>query len=81
VSTIRCTPSPYTPASRFSKKQTDPEFRTKLQIAADLVTQARSKRGTAPIARVEDRIRCAKQAGLGRLPSRVFAINQENHGP
>lgn len=27
-------------------------------------------------ARVEDRIRCAKQAGLGRLPSRVFAINQ-----
>ncbi len=27
-------------------------------------------------ARVEDRIRQAKDAGLGRLPSRVFAINQ-----
>jgi DDE family transposase len=26
-------------------------------------------------ARVEDRIRCAKNAGLGRLPSRQFAIN------
>jgi hypothetical protein len=26
-------------------------------------------------ARVEDRIRCAKTAGLGRFPSRVFAIN------
>jgi hypothetical protein len=27
-------------------------------------------------ARVEDRIRCAKDCGLGRLPSREFAINQ-----
>jgi hypothetical protein len=27
-------------------------------------------------ARVEDRIRCAKDTGLGRLPSREFAINQ-----
>jgi Transposase DDE domain group 1 len=27
-------------------------------------------------ARVEDRIRCAKDTGLGRLPSRQFAINQ-----
>jgi len=27
-------------------------------------------------ARVEDRIRCAKDTGLRRLPSRVFAINQ-----
>jgi hypothetical protein len=27
-------------------------------------------------ARVEDRIRCGKDAGLGRFPSRVFAINQ-----
>jgi len=27
-------------------------------------------------ARVEDRIRCAKDAGLRRLPSREFAINQ-----
>lgn len=26
-------------------------------------------------ARVEDRIRCAKDAGLGRFPSRLFAIN------
>ena len=26
-------------------------------------------------ARVEDRIRCAKDTGLGRFPSRVFAIN------
>lgn len=26
-------------------------------------------------ARVEDRIRCAKNHGLGRLPSRHFAIN------
>ncbi|MGH4025056.1 MAG: transposase [Pseudonocardiaceae bacterium] len=27
-------------------------------------------------ARVEDRIRCGKDTGLGRLPSRVYAINQ-----
>jgi len=27
-------------------------------------------------ARVEDRIRCARDVGLGRLPSREFAINQ-----
>jgi hypothetical protein len=27
-------------------------------------------------ARVEDRIRCAKDTGLGRLPSRQFDINQ-----
>jgi hypothetical protein len=27
-------------------------------------------------ARVEDRIRCGKQTGIGRLPSRSFAINQ-----
>jgi len=27
-------------------------------------------------ARVEDRIRCGKDTGLGRLPSRMFAINQ-----
>ena len=27
-------------------------------------------------ARVEDRIRCAKDTGLGRLPSREFTINQ-----
>jgi hypothetical protein len=27
-------------------------------------------------ARVEDRIRCGKKVGLGRLPSRTFAINQ-----
>lgn len=27
-------------------------------------------------ARVEDRIRCAKDTGPGRLPSRAFAINQ-----
>jgi hypothetical protein len=27
-------------------------------------------------ARVEDRIRCAKDTGLGRLPSRDFEINQ-----
>jgi hypothetical protein len=27
-------------------------------------------------ARVEDRIRCGKDTGLGRLPSRDFAINQ-----
>jgi hypothetical protein len=33
---------PYTPAARFPRKQADPEFRTKLQIAADLITQARS---------------------------------------
>jgi SRSO17 transposase len=31
---------PYTPASHFAKKRTDPNFRTKLQIAADLVTKA-----------------------------------------
>ena len=33
---------PYTPPARFPRKQADPEFRTKLQIAADLITQARS---------------------------------------
>jgi SRSO17 transposase len=33
---------PYTPASRFLGKKADPEFRTKLQIAADLVCQALS---------------------------------------
>jgi hypothetical protein len=27
-------------------------------------------------ARVEDRIRCGKDTGVGRFPSRVFAINQ-----
>src|SRR6201990_528433 len=31
---------PYTPASHFSRKQADPEFRTKLQIAADLIADA-----------------------------------------
>jgi len=31
---------PYTPASHFSRKQADPEFRTKLQIAADLIAKA-----------------------------------------
>src|SRR5213078_1513002 len=33
---------PYTPAAHFPKKQADPEFRTKLQIAADLVSRALS---------------------------------------
>ncbi|WP_244945479.1 transposase [Couchioplanes caeruleus] len=33
---------PYTPASHFVKKRTDPGFRTKLQIAADLVAKART---------------------------------------
>jgi SRSO17 transposase len=32
---------PYTRASHFPKGRTDPRFRTKLQIAADLVAQAR----------------------------------------
>src|SRR5688572_21801104 len=27
-------------------------------------------------ARVEDRIRCGKDTGFGRFPSRIFAINQ-----
>jgi hypothetical protein len=31
---------PYTPASHFAKKQADPQFRTKLQIAAELIGQA-----------------------------------------
>ncbi|GIF01729.1 DDE transposase [Paractinoplanes rishiriensis] len=31
---------PYTPASHFPRKQSDPEFRTKLQIAADLIAEA-----------------------------------------
>src|SRR5213083_319797 len=30
---------PYTPASHFPKKQADPGFRTKLQIAADLIVK------------------------------------------
>src|SRR3954463_8669383 len=33
---------PYTPASHFAKKRADPDFRTKLQIAADLISKARS---------------------------------------
>lgn len=32
---------PYTPASHFAKGRTDPGFKTKLRIAADLVDQAR----------------------------------------
>ena len=35
---------PYTPASHFPKGRNDPEFRTKLQIAADLVAQAHRNR-------------------------------------
>ena len=31
---------PYTPASHFVKKQADPQFRTKLQIATDLIGKA-----------------------------------------
>src|SRR3954454_18440873 len=31
---------PYTPAARFPRKQADPGFRTKVQIAADLMTKA-----------------------------------------
>ncbi|MGX7671092.1 IS701 family transposase [Plantactinospora sp. DSM 117369] len=31
---------PYTPASHFPRNQADPEFRTKLQIAADLIAKA-----------------------------------------
>jgi SRSO17 transposase len=31
---------PYTPAARFPRKQADPEFRTKLQIAGDLIAEA-----------------------------------------
>ncbi|MDW5329629.1 transposase [Plantactinospora sp. KLBMP9567] len=31
---------PYTPASHFVKKQADPQFRTKLQIATDLIRKA-----------------------------------------
>lgn len=31
---------PYTPASHFPRKQADPGFRTKLQIAADLIAEA-----------------------------------------
>jgi len=34
--------APYTPASHFARGKTDPQFRTKLQIAAELVTQARA---------------------------------------
>lgn len=33
---------PYTPASHFPRKRTDSDFRTKLQIAADLVTKAQT---------------------------------------
>jgi hypothetical protein len=31
---------PYTPASYLPRKQADPEFRTKLQIAGDLIAEA-----------------------------------------
>jgi hypothetical protein len=47
-------------------------FVTNTQVGALQWLEARHRAH----ARVEDRIRCAKQAGLGRLPSRVFAINQ-----
>jgi len=33
---------PYTPASHFARGKADPRFRTKLQIAAELVAQARA---------------------------------------
>jgi hypothetical protein len=33
---------PYTPASHFAKGRNDPDFRTKLQIAADLVAQGKA---------------------------------------
>ena len=39
---------PYTPASHFAKKQADPGFRTKLQIAADLDRQGPGRRGGLP---------------------------------
>ncbi|GIG91108.1 IS701 family transposase [Plantactinospora endophytica] len=48
---------PYTPASRFAKKRADPDFRTKLQIAADLVAKARAA-GVACRAVVADCFYC-----------------------
>jgi hypothetical protein len=47
-------------------------FITNTQIGALQWLEARHRAH----ARVEDRIRCAKDTGLRRLPSRVFAINQ-----
>jgi hypothetical protein len=47
-------------------------FVTNTQIGALQWLEARHRAH----ARVEDRIRCAKDTGLGRLPSREFAINQ-----
>ena len=42
------------------------------KLGGSMSTQMRRK-GTSLL---EDRIRCAKDTGLGRLPSREFAINQ-----
>jgi hypothetical protein len=47
-------------------------FVTNTQVGALQWLEARHRAH----ARVEDRIRCAKDTGLGRLPSREFAINQ-----
>lgn len=47
-------------------------FITNTQVGALQWLEARHRAH----ARVEDRIRCAKDTGLGRLPSREFAINQ-----
>src|SRR4029453_18350831 len=46
-------------------------FVTNTQVGALQWLEARHRAH----ARVEDRIRCAKDTGLGRLPSREFAIN------
>jgi hypothetical protein len=71
-STIRCTPSPYTPASHFPKDRTDSDFRTKLQIAADLVAEAREA-GVVCRAVVADFLR------RSRRPARRAARDRGHH--
>jgi SRSO17 transposase len=41
---------PYTPAARLPKKRADPDFRTKLQIAAELMTKAHRRAADPPAA-------------------------------
>ena len=56
---------PYTPAQYFAKGKNDPEFRTKLQIGAELAVRAR-RRGSLPGGRRGQRLRRP-----GRVPRRA----------
>ena len=57
---------PYTPARYFAKGKSDPEFRTKLVIGADLAVRAREAGVLVPRGRRGQRLR-----GPGRVPRRA----------